>query len=270
MMNAVKTKFEKMGADVKFFAPFAGRQNTPPKNVIRLDVRKGVFEITASDNVEVQVLDVQPKDRHLLLMARIPDENPHRPDRKAKFLCGHDERDWFVAAVPEGSASTVTTAFEALKPGAVLDAQATKKMNKKKKMKRHTEAYLRQGEWFFVPAPDFRPENFAGQDLILKNEPLRRGGGKPHIAEFCCRTGGELVWVGRGHPNGITTDVYNALPPDVRLKGMFRQMRRNAGVYVKGSIRHADHKTLFLEGWYKVEMNTESNSVAMRNVAFLD
>ena len=131
-MNAVEDKFERMGARAKLVAPRPGwRQSEPPKDVIRLDVKKGVFEITASDNVEVQVLDVQPKDRHLLLMARIPDENPHRPNHKQKFLCGHDERDWFVAAVPEGSASTVTTAFEALKPAAVLDVQSTKKNEEK-------------------------------------------------------------------------------------------------------------------------------------------
>ena len=47
-------------------------------------------------------------------------------------------------------------------------------------------------------------------------------------------------------------------------------MRRNAGVHVKGRIRHADHKTITLHGWRRVLMNTEGQSKAMRNVAFLD
>jgi len=36
-----------------------------------------------------------------------------------KFLCGHDERHWFVAAVPGRGVSNVRTAMEALKPAAV-------------------------------------------------------------------------------------------------------------------------------------------------------
>jgi hypothetical protein len=46
--------------------------------------------------------------------------------------------------------------------------------------------------------------------------------------------------------------------------------RRNPGVYVKGRIRHADHATITLHGWHQVLMNTEGQSRAMRNVAFLD
>ena len=33
---------------------------------------------------------------------------------------------------------------------------------------------------------------------------------------------------------------------------------------------HADHKTITLHGWHRVLMNTENQSRAMRNVAFLD
>jgi hypothetical protein len=47
-------------------------------------------------------------------------------------------------------------------------------------------------------------------------------------------------------------------------------MRRNPGVFVKGRIRHADHATIMLNGWHQVLMNTEAQSKAMKNVAFLD
>jgi hypothetical protein len=47
-------------------------------------------------------------------------------------------------------------------------------------------------------------------------------------------------------------------------------MRRNAGVYVKGRIRHADHATITLHGWHQVLLNTEGESKAMQSVAFLD
>ena len=47
-------------------------------------------------------------------------------------------------------------------------------------------------------------------------------------------------------------------------------MIMNASVLVKGRISHPDHKTITLRGWHEVQMNTEHQSVAMRNVAFLD
>jgi hypothetical protein len=46
--------------------------------------------------------------------------------------------------------------------------------------------------------------------------------------------------------------------------------RTQAFVYVNGRIRHADHKTITLNGWHRVLMNTEGQSKAMKNVVFLD
>ena len=56
------------------------------------------FEIRRRGGADarIEVLDVQPSDRHLLLMVREGDQKP-------KYLCGHDERHWFVAAVPESA-----------------------------------------------------------------------------------------------------------------------------------------------------------------------
>src|SRR5215470_11160731 len=48
------------------------------------------------DDAEVEVVDTRPHDRHLLLLVR-------QGEAKSKFLCGHDERHWFVAAVPESA-----------------------------------------------------------------------------------------------------------------------------------------------------------------------
>lgn len=94
--------------------------------VISLDVqadRKGeFFEIVRQPGVEAElaVLDVQPTDRHLLLLVR-------QGKDKSKFLCGHDERHWFVAGIPETApVGTVRQAKEALKPVEVQTAQARK------------------------------------------------------------------------------------------------------------------------------------------------
>ena len=94
--------------------------------VISLDVqadRKGeFFEIVRQPGAEAEiaVLDVQPADRHLLLLVREGKD-------KSKFLCGHDERHWFVAGIPESApVGTVRQAKEALKPAEVRAAQAGK------------------------------------------------------------------------------------------------------------------------------------------------
>ena len=47
-------------------------------------------------------------------------------------------------------------------------------------------------------------------------------------------------------------------------------MVRNAGVYVRGRVRHSDHKTIDLGVWHRVLLNTETDAPSMRHVAFLD
>ncbi|MCS6860460.1 MAG: hypothetical protein NZT92_09095 [Abditibacteriales bacterium] len=108
---------------------------------------------------------------------------------------------------------------------------------------------------------------------MLRNEPLTRGNGsKPHIAEFCYRTSGDTVYVCRHYPNGVTEADYRRLiQSDPQSKHWrWQVMRRNPQVYVKGRIRHSDHKRIVLRGWHRVVMNTENESHALRNVAFLD
>lgn len=190
-------------------------------------------------------------------------------DAKHKFLCGHDERHWFVAAVPErAAAANVNSAFEALRPTAVRQELDRKRVKRKNRNRRRNDAFLRQGEWFFVPAGE---RNFQAL-LVLRNEPLRRGGGKPHICEELVRIGGELVYVSAQHPNGVTEANYRKLiirKPKLRNLQWVTQ-RRNPGVFVRGKVRHADHKTIVLDGWHEVLMNTETQSAAMRHVAFVD
>ena len=276
--TALSKKFEAMGARVKVATLGddprlrAGQRFTaglPRNQSVRVDVRKDkegtYFDLQVGSDVELQVLDVRPKDRHLLLLTKTDDGKGH--DTKSKFLCGHDERDWFTAAIPETSgASSVPQAMEALKPAPVLQAQSTKKMKARDKKRRKTEAYIRQGEWFFVPAKNLKVD----KSLILKNEPLQRGRGKPHMAEKLYRIGGTTVYVNGSHPNGITAKAYAALPLEQRKGIPWRTMVRDPEVYVRGKIRHSDHKTVLLDGWYRVFPNEETKARAMRHVAFLD
>jgi len=67
----------------------------------------------------------------------------------------------------------------------------------------------------------------------------------------------------------LTAEEYKAFPEQERRLG-FRMMKRDAAVFVKGEIAHPDHKTVSLECWHRVFMNTENRSMAMRFLAFLD
>jgi hypothetical protein len=47
-------------------------------------------------------------------------------------------------------------------------------------------------------------------------------------------------------------------------------MTADPELYAKGTVRHPDHATITLQGWHRVEMNTESRAQAMRFVTFVD
>ncbi len=262
------TKFARIGARLKV-ADRPSRRSRVPLGAVSLDVqadRNGEFFEVASPggtDPEVAVLDVRPADRHLLLMVREGGE-------KHKFLCGHDERHWFVAAVPETApVGTVRQAKEALKPPEVQVAQGRRGLRAEARNRRKNAAYRRQGEWFFLPVPGFAVD----ESLVLRNEPIRRGdGGNPHWVESCYRTGGETVYVCSRHPNGVTVPRYQQiLAGNPKAKGWnWQTMRRNPGVYVRGSVRHADHKTIVLHGWHRGLMNPAGLATARRNVASLD
>lgn len=264
--SLLNKKFERIGARLKVVERPARRMRT--SGLLSLDIgsdRRGeFFEITPQTGAdpEVEVLDVQPADRHLLLLVR-------ESGNKNKYLCGHDERHWFVAGIPESApVGTVRQAKEALQPKEVQSAVARNKVAGKARNRRKNAAFVRQGEWFFLPVADM----VVDASLVLTNEPLRRGRGKAHWADFCYRTGGETVYVCNRHPNGVTATEYKKiLSTNRNAKNWgWQTMQRNPGVYVRGHIRHPDHATITLHGWHQVVMNTENESRAMRNVAFLD
>ena len=223
------------------------------------------FILTVPSKIEeaisVDILQAVPRERHLLLMVRKPGEPIDR------FLCGHDEREWFVAAVP-GAVSTVNDAKESLKPERVRSAQASAGLDSKKRNQRKNKAFRRQGEWFFVPAEP----PVLDKDLILRNEPIARSGGKPHMVEMLLRTGGQKVYQAYQHPHPLTSEQRAKLiRRNPKARGWNWEERQiNARVYAKGSVRHNDHRTIVLHEWHEVLMNTENQSRTMRNVAFID
>jgi hypothetical protein len=262
--DLLQAKFARMGARLRIDEMSRLRDDRPVALDVRSDSKGEFFEIgLGAKDVDVDVLDLRKRERHLLLRTRTNADSD-------LFLCGHDERHWFVAAVPErAGVSNVATAMEALKPAEVLAAQAQQGVKGKDRRRRKNAAYRRQGEWFFLPAVDLKVD----KKLIVRDEPLSRGnGGKPHWAELCYRIGGRTVYVCDQYPAGLISISYQKLiakKPEAKAWN-WRSMRRDATVYVKGRIRHADHATINLVEWHRVVMNTENQSRAMRHVVFLD
>lgn len=262
--QTIENQFARMGARFQVVHQEKVQPGADYALDIRADRRGQYFELRVPTSVaptlEVTVLQVEPRDRHLVLLVK-------KPELKDRFLCGHDEREWFVAAVP-GTATTVTQAREALKPQPIRVAESRRRLRARERARRHNAVSIRQGEWFFVP----RPEMTVKPSLILRNEPIRRGGGKAHFVAEVYRNGGETVLVCPRHPNGLTEAAYKALLAGNRkAKGWgWTRMRRNAAVYARGAVRHPDHATVTLRCWHEVLMNTETQSRTMANVAFLD
>ena len=263
----LEAKFRRMGARVRV-------AEAPGIDRVRVDVKRDrlgeYFDLGVAPKagVWVDAIDVRPRERHLLLM--VADDAAGAPaatGAKQKFLCGHDERAWFVAAVPETrKAANVREAFEALKPPDVRWALADRRVRNRDRNRRRNEAFVRQGEWFFLPRPAFDVRD----GIVLRGEPLRRGNGKPHWAEFLVRTGGEVVYVDRRGRAISESEYRRALSRDAKGAARYTPQRRNMQVMVKGRISHPDHKTIVLPCWHAVVMNTESQSVAMRWMAFID
>jgi len=236
--------FSRMGARLKIQGPGA-RQGEKVRIDVGRDRDGEFFDVRCQDGVLPEILDVQPASRHLVLMVRDGED-------KNKFLLGRDERHWFAAAVPGDGVHDVWTAIQSLRPIEVEGSKA-----------------IRQGEWFFVPAPGVDENAW----MIYRNEPLSRGGGsKPHMCEELIRRSGVAVMVSKAYPTGITESEYNRLmDTDPKVRRMsWRKMVRDPLVCARGDVRHRDHKTIHLDGWHRVYMNRERFAKHATQIAFLD
>lgn len=247
--------FKSIGAEVRFLGVPMPRFNSDRvADRFEIDVRPASsgrerFIIRKGPKAPaLQVLQVKPKDKHLLLYSR----------DGQRFLCGHDERHWFVAGI-EGRVSTVDGAKRSLVPEGLrsrVHGVKSKVTNKRK-----NRIYRRQGEWFFVPVYN------SPNSMVFQNEPLqRRAGSKPHMCQELKRSGGRVVYT-------LGSKIYE-LSEDRKMREenphVYRLASRriaDAVVYVRGWIRHEDHSTVVLDGWHQVYLNGEPFT---GSVTFLD
>jgi hypothetical protein len=295
MNTVVERKFQALGARVKISEAkdTTWRVSRPFSIDIKRDKEGEFFDIQAKEEVEMLVLDAQKNDRHLLLLVKdhslkekrdqatgeLKMYKPVDPD-KFRFLCGHDERNWFTCAVP-GGASSVFQAKQALKPVILREIETKEGVKASQVHKRHRKLKSgrkihRQGEFMFIPEPNYQPpKGFTA--IIHRHEPMSRGdrrtGGNPHTAEYLYREGGTQVYVSRVAPNGLTvkehTDWVKNNPDRKEIRWDYRV--RDPQVWVKGKITHREHKTLDLgEMWHQCVLNRENEAPGARNVSFID
>jgi hypothetical protein len=261
--EVIERAFKKMGAEAMVADPNRHRRGRGWRIDIVMREDREVFLLDGmTENLTLQVVQVDREDRHLLL--HVGEKMSDGTTEKSKFLCGHDERHWFVAAIPEKErVTTIKDAKEALKP---------------KELPKFRDWY-RQGEWFFVPRPEFHlPRGAAtthNEALVRRTRDGR--GGKAHYASEAYRHGGVSVYFNQKHaPQGFTKTEYEEWkeknPKEAKItEHAWRQMVRDAKVYVRGEVRHPDHATLKLGTvWHEVLQNREAESRAMANMVFLD
>jgi hypothetical protein len=262
---ALTKALEKLG----YLATINESNRSLPSSGYRIDTRKvgksEEFVIDTLENIDLVPLDTSPAEDAVLVMIKDNDA-PVGKQNIAKMLLGHDERQLFVAAVPRHS-KDVLDAKDRLKPGAVVEAEKDARVKDKKKNKHRNEARIRQGDFFFVPTNDEVDER-----VILKNEPLNRGRGNSHMVDEMVRSGGQAGYERRG--NFISEAEFNRLQE--KDKFGWRAARRNPTVYVRGRIRHDEHKTVILKTWHRVFPNTETSSLdiygspVLGRIAFTD
>lgn len=260
-LQTIKSSFERIGARA-LIRPLSRESAMRLQRPMSIDVINDglaeAYDIQLLGGIWLNVLDVRPRQQHLLLSAR----NPRGEDR---FLCGHDEFHWFVAALP-GAPDDVHSAKESLKPDVV---KSTERRKRRKKHNRRNDVFMRQGEWFFIPCRHAQID----QDRVERNAPLLRGvGSKPHVCEFLFRDGEPEYECDRYPKLAFFESEYREILRTRRKAKQWnwRRLPFNPKIYVKGWITHPDHSPFHFDVWHRVEMNRESTELNMTRVLFLD
>ena len=277
MLENVKFSFDKIKLPIVILdEPIRGARNAANHNIFQMDIERKVkgahrgerFRIfPGADTNVIQVRDVCAITKQVLLMVsepvsvysdsaktnrrtnitdaikrlkdakffdiRIIGDHIHykgkTPGGKRYFLMGVDERQLFVAQLT-GPATKITDARKSLGKS-VQFADGSRKSK-------------RQGEWFLLETSEelrgeidraIKQTRTAIRKKVNIGTVLGRSGGNPHVAD-------ELVVLPSGSRGSVGTS-------ETRL------MRNR--VFIRGSVRHVDHKTQHFSQWREVIKNDE-------------
>lgn len=234
--------------------------------IVQMDILKNNrseelrISVPDGDEAEVKVLGIDKKLNQAVVMVHEPakefvqriydqkigdyrDIVRKTPEEKRRFLVGMDECHLFIAQL-SGGATSVRQAHDQLRPRNVPGGKAAKK----RKIKR-------QGEWFFTPATDAEIEQI--------DDHIRQNGVEKNV-----RIGPRGRWM-RGRPHNVTESV--VVNVRRRMDGARDMTFQAVPVeFVRGRIVHPDHHALHLDGWHKVDMNTENRDGLDRFSNFVD
>jgi hypothetical protein len=173
------------------------------------------------------------------------------PGNKRHFLMGLDERQLFIAQLTR-AVSTVQEAHRSLKTASVTLAEG------------NVGKATRQGEWFFLPAT--KEEQARIQEGLKKNLLIIEH--SVPIGPFTdgAVRGGKRVQQVRGKPH--TAEELIVIPGQAVKGGDWPVRQRE--VFVQGSVRHTDHKTVRFLSWHKVIRNNEANQGQALGIGWVD
>lgn len=228
-MQQISKYFEK--ADLPLVVtnePFARGRGTGDIFQMTIEGKKTEqFKIFKGVGTDVRVLDVD-KDRHQVLLfvkepKRVFTEVHYDPKQGKNIETIRETSEGikrYLAGMDERHLFISELPHERGKINTVEDAHHwLKPVEVKDSKKRNESKVIRQGEWFFVDVtPKERLSISEKADCILPNTALPTRG-KPHTADYLLNVGGQT--------------------------------------FIKGKVRHADHKTIKFLDWQRVYRNTE-------------
>jgi hypothetical protein len=153
-----------------------------------------------------------------------------------RFLCGMDEAHLFIAMLP-GEATTVSDAHASLRDSRVDELE-----------EKAPVPTIRQGEWFFVAIPD--DEEREINELARRVLPVRRNIGIAQAAR--------IRRIGREH----IADEVLVVPSMKTIEDL--------AIYVRGAVRHPDHRTIVLPHWRRTIVNLESIEQPIEGIDWID
>jgi len=194
----------------------------------RVRAQKGWLERILREN-NLKKKDVVEKRQDAIIVRRFT------PADTRYFLMGVDERQLFVAQLT--SAATSVQGARKLLGRTVQFAEG----------KRRGSSIDRQGEWFFLETNQKQRDTLdkmlkRNEIVVQKKQPIgnhMNRGGNPHTAD-------ELL---------VVNDIDDKLAHKRESESRFPV--RGKKVFIRGRVRHQDHKTVVFHNWREVVANNE-------------
>jgi len=185
---------------------------------------------------EIKRSDIVHQDGEWVIIRRTP-------ARKRHFLMGKDERQLFICQLPK-LVKTMPEAYDSLKQPTILLAEGKNKN------------VIRQGEWFFVNATGVEMEKIK-RLLKDKKVDIKRGQNIGAIAQD------RLFIAGNPH----VADEIIVIPSKFLMRGWSVMETQ---LFVKGCVRHHDHKTIVCGNWRRCLRNTEVQDTSEAITGWID